>query len=71
MVTRHIEERIPGPSEIGEDREARIALRLVRIAADVLAHEGELKRIDRGWAERHLRYPDYPRQTAASSEDER
>lgn len=71
MVTRQDEQRIPDPCEIEGERAARIALCLVRVSAEVLAHEGALKRIDRGWAERHLRYPGYPRQIAASSEDER
>jgi hypothetical protein len=47
----------PTTREVQEGSSARVAIRLVRLAVEVLAHEGALKRVDRKWVDTYLRYP--------------
>jgi hypothetical protein len=47
----------PTMREVQEGSMARVAMRLVRLAVDVLAHEGALRRVDRKWVDTYLRYP--------------
>jgi hypothetical protein len=50
-------EETPTTREVQEGSSARLAMRLVRLAVDVLAHEGALTRVDRKWVDTYLRYP--------------